>query len=114
MSKDVTYGLEYGAPSGYITAILNGTVRGDLMGYRNDHAVRGKVGRIIDRVFINEKKKTTTVKFVDGTVQTVTCHGDDVFDPVVGVAIAVSSFVFGSKKNFHDVVNRKIKTTSSK
>ena len=75
----------------------------------DDRAVRGKVGRIIDSVYINESKKTTTVKFADGSVQTVTCHPDDVFDPVVGVAIAVSSFVFGSKKNFHDVVARKLK-----
>ena len=45
-------------------------------------------------------------------IKTVTCHKDDVFDPVVGVAIAVSSFVFGTKKNFHDVVQRKIKKST--
>lgn len=74
-----------------------------------EEATRGKVGKVIDSVYVNETKKTTTVKFVDGSIQTVTCHAEDVFDPVVGVAIAVSSFVFGSKKNFHDVVARKIK-----
>ena len=79
---------------------------------RDDIAVRGHVGKIIDSVYINETKKTTTVKFADGTVQTVTCHENDVFDPVIGVAIAVSSYVFGSKKNFHDVVNRKIKAST--
>ena len=80
----------------------------------DDRAVRGKVGRIIDSVYVNETKKTTTVKFADGSIQTVTCHPDDVFDPVVGVAIAVSSFVFGTKKNFHDVVNRKLKKSSKR
>lgn len=80
-----------------------------------EEATRGKIGKVIDSVYINESKKTTTVKFVDGSIQTVTCHKDDVFDPVVGVAIAVSSFVFGTKKNFHDVVQRKIKkSTKSK
>ena len=89
----------------------------NLIGNRNEAerdevAVRGHVGKIIDAVYINETKKTTTVKFADGTVQTVTCHENDVFDPVIGVAIAVSSYVFGSKKNFHDVVNRKIKAST--
>lgn len=74
-----------------------------------EEATRGKVGKLIDSVYVNEIKKTTTVKFVDGSIQTVTCHKDDVFDPVVGVAIAVSSFVFGTKKNFHEVVSRKLK-----
>ena len=85
-----------------------------IFGNRSDdeNATRGHVGKIIDKVFVNEAKKTTTVKFADGSVQTVTCHADDVFDPVVGVAIAVSSFVFGSKKNFHDVVARKIKAST--
>ena len=81
----------------------------------NENATRGKVGKIIEDVYVNEEKKTTTVKFSDGTIQTVKCHKDDVFDPVVGVAIAVSSFVFGTKKNFHSVVERKIrKSTKSK
>lgn len=74
-----------------------------------EEATRGKVGKVIDSVYVNETKKTTTVKFVDGSIQTVTCHKDDVFDPVVGVAIAVSSFVFGTKKNFHEVVSRKLR-----
>lgn len=81
----------------------------------NENATRGKVGKIIEDVYVNEEKKTTTVKFSDGTIQTVKCHKDDAFDPVVGVAIAVSSFVFGTKKNFHSVVERKIKkSTKSK
>ena len=78
----------------------------------NENATRGKVGKIIEDVYVNEEKKTTTVKFSDGTIQTVKCHKDDAFDPVVGVAIAVSSFVFGTKKNFHSVVERKLKKSS--
>lgn len=81
---------------------------------KDENAVRGKVGKIIDSVYVNEAKKTTTVKFSDGSVQTVTCHADDTFDPIVGVAVAVSSFVFGSKKNFHEVVARKLKKSSKK
>lgn len=77
-----------------------------------DVAVRGHVGKIIKDVYVNDVKKTTTVKFADGTTQTVTCSEGDTFDPVIGVAIAVSSYVFGSKKKFHEVVNRKVKSSA--
>lgn len=107
MAKNkIQYGLSIDGQNNYLFNYLNGRI--------NENATRGKVGKIIEDVYVNEIKKTTTVKFSDGTIQTITCHPDDAFDPVVGVAIAVSSFVFGSKKNFHSIVQRKIKKSIKK
>ena len=51
----------------------------------------------IKSILVNEVAKVVTVKFLDGDVRIVRCHAQDEFDYNIGVSLAISEHIFGSK-----------------
>lgn len=60
----------------------------------------------IEKIFVNEAKRTVAVKFDNGDVMTSTCAKEDTFSVEVGIAMAISSYYCGGKKIFHSMVER--------
>lgn len=67
-----------------------------------------------NHIWINEDKKVVTVKKPDGSVIQVKCDKRDVFDPYVGVALAMVYKEFGSKSAFRKFVDTKVTKQSKK
>ena len=59
----------------------------------------------IKSVFFNEVKKTTTVVFNDDTSVVVKCTDKDEFDPEVGLAMALTKKLVGSRAKFQKLVD---------
>lgn len=51
----------------------------------------------IKSVLVNKKKRLITVVFSDKDVRIIKCNKEDHFDVSVGVALAISEHLFGSK-----------------
>lgn len=51
----------------------------------------------IKSILVNEVARVVTVKFLDGDVRIIKCHKEDEFDYNIGVSLAISEHVFGSK-----------------
>lgn len=51
----------------------------------------------IKNVLVNEKARAITVKFLDGDVRVIKCNEKDEFDYNIGVSLAISEHIFGSK-----------------
>ena len=63
----------------------------------------------IKAVYPNPSKGVVAVKFMDGEVRVATCDKEDNFDVNVGVAICIATYLYGSKKNFRKIVEKKTK-----
>lgn len=61
----------------------------------------------IHTIGINEKKGTIVVVFADGTKTISKCAKGDHFDVNVGVAMAITEKMFGSKSKYHDMIKAK-------
>ena len=68
----------------------------------------------IKSILVNEKKRVTTVVFDNGDIQIATCSPEDEFDVSVGVAICISGYLAGSKRNFKEFVNKTAKFVKEK
>ena len=60
----------------------------------------------IKNVFFNEVKKATTVMFNDHTSVVVKCAENDTFDPEIGLAMALTKKMFGSRTKLQKVVDK--------
>ena len=68
----------------------------------------------IKSVFFNEVKKTTTVVFNDDTSVVVKCTNKDEFDPEVGLAMALTKKLVGSRAKFQKLVDEWVATSAPK
>lgn len=68
----------------------------------------------IKSVFFNEVKKTTTVVFNDDTSVVVKCTDRDGFDPEVGLAMALTKKLVGSRAKFQKLVDEWVATSAPK
>lgn len=58
----------------------------------------------IQSILINEEAKVVTIKFLDGDVRVIRCHQEDEFDYNVGVSLAISEHIFGSKNQRNKII----------
>ncbi len=63
----------------------------------------------IKSILVNNKIKRITVVFDDDDVQMIDCNKHDEFDVNVGVALAITHHIFGSKNKYHKYLNKTIK-----
>ena len=63
-----------------------------------------EVNKMIKSVTINEDKKIITVVFKDGDVQMSKCDDKDTFDVGIGISLACTAHLFGSKNKFKKFV----------
>jgi hypothetical protein len=68
----------------------------------------------IKSVFFNEVKKTTTVVFNDHTSVIVKCTDNDRFDPEVGLAMALTKKLVGSRSKFQKLVDEWVANSAPK
>jgi hypothetical protein len=68
----------------------------------------------IKNVFFNEVKKTTTVVFNDHTSIIVKCTDNDRFDPEVGLAMALTKKLVGSRAKFQKLVDEWVANSAPK
>lgn len=68
----------------------------------------------IKNVFFNEVKKATTVMFNDHTSVVVKCAENDTFDPEVGLAMAITKKMFGSRTKLQKVVDKWVANSAPK
>lgn len=61
------------------------------------------------QVYANEKKRTVTVVFDNGEVETVTCAAEDTFNVEVGVTTAIATYHAGGKKVYHARMDKLLK-----
>lgn len=60
----------------------------------------------IAQVYFNKTKGTTTVKWVDGTITTVTCDKEDTFDLHTGISLCITKKILGNKSNFNNIIKK--------
>lgn len=63
----------------------------------------------IKRVYINEKKKTVTILWVDDTNTTVTCQKGDTFDEEKGILACYMKKVFENRGYYNEIIKEAIK-----
>lgn len=68
----------------------------------------------IRNVLVNKQKGLVTVVFTDGEHEIIKCKKGDHFDVRIGVALAISQHLFGSKNKFHKEVDKKTKFVENK
>ena len=68
----------------------------------------------IKNVFFNEVKKATTVVFNDHTSVVVKCAENDTFDPEIGLAMALTKKMFGSRTKLQKVVDKWVASSAPK
>lgn len=71
-------------------------------------------GSIITGIYPNEAKRILVVKFSDGETVRLTCHKEDVWDINIGVALAMSYKMCGSKNAYRKQVEELAKPVTSK
>lgn len=59
-----------------------------------------------DKVYVNEAKRITVVKWSDGGTTKVTCHKYDEFDVEKAIYIAFMKHMYGESSKFNDDVNK--------
>ena len=66
-------------------------------GYQDGYedGVNDSIG--IESILVNEVARVVTVKFLDGDVRIIRCSESDEFDYNIGVSLAISEHIFGSK-----------------
>lgn len=69
---------------------------------------------LIRNILVNEKKRLVTVVFADGEHEIIACQKGDYFDVKIGVALAISQHLFGSKNKFHKEIDKKTKFVENK
>lgn len=62
----------------------------------------------ISQVYFNETKGTTTVKWSDNTITTVTCADKDAFDLETGICICYTKKLLGNKSNFNTKIRKHV------
>lgn len=60
----------------------------------------------IAQVYFNKTKGTTTVKWVDNTITTVTCDKEDTFDLHTGISLCITKKILGNKSNFNNIIKK--------
>lgn len=60
----------------------------------------------IAQVYFNKTKGTTTVKWVDDTITTVTCDKEDTFDLHTGISLCITKKILGNKSNFNNIIKK--------
>ena len=63
----------------------------------------------IKKVYINEKKKTVTILWVDDTNTTVTCQKGDTFDEEKGILACYMKKVFENRGYYNEIIKDAIK-----
>ena len=63
----------------------------------------------IKKVYINEKKKTVTILWVDDTNTTVTCQKGDTFDEEKGILACYMKKVFENRGYYNEIIKEAIK-----
>lgn len=63
----------------------------------------------IKKVYINEKKKTVTILWVDDTNTTVTCPKGDTFDEEKGILACYMKKVFENRGYYNEIIKDAIK-----
>lgn len=63
----------------------------------------------IKKVYINEKKKTVTILWVDDTNTTVTCQKEDTFDEEKGILACYMKKVFENRGYYNEIIKDAIK-----
>ena len=63
----------------------------------------------IKKVYINEKKKTVTILWVDDTNTTVTCQKGDTFDEEKGILACHMKKVFENRGYYNEIIKDAIK-----
>ena len=63
----------------------------------------------IKKVYINEKKKTITILWVDNTNTTVTCQKEDTFDEEKGILACYMKKVFENRGYYNEIIKDAIK-----
>ena len=69
---------------------------------------------LIDKIYVNEKKKTTVVVFEDGTKETVKLEEGGSFDVYNAVAICIAKRVYGSNSAFKKAIKDNVTYQMSK
>lgn len=69
---------------------------------------------MIKSIQVNEEKRLVTVVFTDGDVRIVKCNKEDNFDVMVGVSLAVTEHLFGSKTKRAKFITEKAKIVKVK
>lgn len=70
--------------------------------------------KMIKSIQVNERKRLVTVVFTDGDVRIVNCNKEDNFDVTIGVSLAISEHLFGSKTKRTKFINEKTKIIKAK
>ena len=60
----------------------------------------------IEAVYFNEKKRTTTVRWVDGKTTTVRCAPEDTFDKSTGIAMCFMKKAHGNRGYFNELLKK--------
>lgn len=68
----------------------------------------------VKNVFFNEKKKTTTVVWTDGTKTICRSTENDTFDPEIGFAMCYMKKIYKSRENFKRTVNKYVDKCNKK
>ena len=63
----------------------------------------------IKKVYINKKKKTVTILWVDNTNTTVTCQNGDTFDEEKGILACYMKKVFENRGYYNEIIKDAIK-----
>lgn len=63
----------------------------------------------IRNILVNENKRLITVVFTDGEHEIIKCSEEDHFDVNIGVALAITQHLYGSKSKFHKDIAKKIR-----
>lgn len=66
---------------------------------------------MVKAIYVNDEKRTVTAVFYDGKVVTKKAADDCIFDVNTGVALCIASYVCGSSAKFHQLVERKVKSS---
>lgn len=69
------------------------------------HLEKEALKKCFKNVNINEEKRTICIVWKDGTKTVVRCQKDDVFDPFIGMCIAIAKHSLNNEKYFKDILN---------